>query len=287
MTSTSVSRFSRLLRTVCKRKFYQPEIAGIQFKGHYGTSAAEKEYAFEDCNNFGAKKVCLMTDKHLVDLDCVKTVQQSLDDNKVNYKLYSNVRVEPTNESFQAAIDYAKEEQFDLYICVGGGSVIDTCKAANLYASNPSAELLDYVNAPIGKGLPVTHTLKPLIARISNRAIRPTLGIVDPLHLRTMPERVAAYSGIDVLCHGMSYPISGLVKNFKSKDYDDDHPMVHRVNKLSPRPQTEDDFAMLFENKRVMDLHKITEAKMIKEGSCTRYGWRSLENTIYFTKLLK
>lgn len=37
------------------------------------------------------------------------------------------------------------------------------------------------------------------IVGISNREIRPTLGIVDPLHLRSMPERVAAYSGIDVL----------------------------------------------------------------------------------------
>lgn len=58
----------------------------------------DRHFILQDCNNFGAKKVCLMTDKHLVDLDCVKTVLQSLDDHKVNYKLYSNVRVEPTNE---------------------------------------------------------------------------------------------------------------------------------------------------------------------------------------------
>ena len=54
----------------------------------------------QDCKNFGAKNVCVMTDKHLEKLDCVKTVLQSLDDNKINYKLYSNVRVEPTNQRY-------------------------------------------------------------------------------------------------------------------------------------------------------------------------------------------
>ena len=38
-----------------------------------------------------------------------------------------------------------------------------------------------------------------LWAGISSRALRPTLGILDPLHLRTAPERVTAYTGIDVL----------------------------------------------------------------------------------------
>jgi hydroxyacid-oxoacid transhydrogenase len=181
-----------------------------------------------DLAEMGLKKVMVLTDPNLAKLQPVATVLESLRSNRVQYALFDRVRVEPTDVSFREAIDFATEGHFDAFVAVGGGSTIDTAKAADLYATYP-ADFLDYVNAPIGKGKPVPGPLKPLIAvpttsgtgsettgvaifdytplraktGIAHRRLKPTLGILDPENTRSMPPEVAATSGFDVLSHAI------------------------------------------------------------------------------------
>ncbi|XKL68850.1 hypothetical protein PGB90_006619 [Kerria lacca] len=207
----------------------------------------DKDYAFEmacstiryglgvtkeigmDMVNMNVKKVCVMTDPYLSSLKPVKTTLDSLMKNGIAFELYDKVHVEPTDKSLDDAAKFARSIQFDAFIAVGGGSVIDTAKAANLFSCDPEAPLLKYVNAPIGEGQPIIVPLKPLLAvpttsgtgsettgvsifdyeplkaktGIANRALRPTLGIVDPLHTLLLPQRVCIYSGFDVFCHAL------------------------------------------------------------------------------------
>ena len=84
--------------------------------------------------------------------------------------VYDEICVEPTNVSFQQAINYMTNKQneegapYDAVIALGGGSTIDTAKAANLYSCYPPKDFYDYVNPPLGKGIPVPGPLIPLIA---------------------------------------------------------------------------------------------------------------------------
>ena len=105
----------------------------------------------------------VVTDPYLAESEPVALVLEALRGAGVDAVLFDQVRVEPTDESFQAAIAFAVEGRFDGYVAVGGGSSIDTAKAANLYATYP-ADFLAYVNPPIGEGRPVPGQLKPLIA---------------------------------------------------------------------------------------------------------------------------
>ena len=180
-----------------------------------------------DLKDRGLKRIMVLTDPNLREQVPVQTALAAIAEAGVEYALFDQVRVEPTDASFKAAIAFA-EQGFDGFVAIGGGSVMDTAKAANVYTTYP-ADFLTYVNAPIGLGEPVPGPLKPLIAvpttagtgsettgvaifdfvemkaktGMAHRYMRPTLGIVDPDNTRSMPPQVAAATGLDVLSHAL------------------------------------------------------------------------------------
>lgn len=174
----------------------------------------------------GAKNVALFTDSTLVGGEFVSNAIASVRSAGLECSVFSEVRVEPDDKSFIEASRFASDVAPDLFVSVGGGSVIDTAKAANLYSTYP-ASLLEYVNAPIGKATPIPGALKPHIAcpttcgtgsectgiaifdlkernvktGIASRELRPTEALIDPDSLSGLPRNVLACSAFDVLSH--------------------------------------------------------------------------------------
>jgi hydroxyacid-oxoacid transhydrogenase len=184
--------------------------------------------AGDNARALGLKRVALFTDKGLVHGEHVARVQASLAAAGIEATVYDEVEVEPSDHAFQHAARFATEGRFDGYVSVGGGSVMDTCKAANLYASWP-AEFMTYVNAPIGAGQPVPGMLKPHIAcpttagtgsettgiaifkltslnaktGIISRRLTPTVALIDPDVTATLPSTIVASTGFDCMSHAL------------------------------------------------------------------------------------
>jgi hydroxyacid-oxoacid transhydrogenase len=204
---------------------YAFEIAGAAVR--FGAGVTRE--VGSDLADLGAKKVLVLSDPTVSRLRPVQSVVESLESSGIAFTLFDRVRVEPTEESFLDAIAFARRDTYGAFVAVGGGSTIDTAKAVNLYTTYPPADFLDYVNPPIGKGLPVPGPLKPLIAipttagtgsettgvsifdlnrlhaktGIASRRLKPTLGLLDPENTKTLPSQVAASSGLDILSHAV------------------------------------------------------------------------------------
>jgi len=182
----------------------------------------------ERAGALGMRRVALFSDAGVAALPAYATARDSLVAAGLDVVTYTDVHVEPTDVSFAEGARFAQEVRPDGYVSLGGGSVIDTCKAANLYASHP-ADLLTYVNAPIGAGAPIPGPLRPHIAcpttagtgsevtgiaifdllslsvktGIASHALRPTEALIDPDCTASLPPEVVASAGLDVLSHAL------------------------------------------------------------------------------------
>jgi len=182
-----------------------------------------------DLAQIGARRVLVVTDPGVAATGGPDEIAEVLRAASIEVVVFAESRVEPTDASLEHAIAFARAEgPFDAIVAVGGGSSIDTAKAVNLLTTN-DGELMDYVNAPVGRARAPRNALLPLVAvptttgtgsestticvldvvsqhiktGISHARLRPTLAVVDPELMLTQPSGVTAASGLDILCHAL------------------------------------------------------------------------------------
>jgi hydroxyacid-oxoacid transhydrogenase len=179
-----------------------------------------------ELKRLGVKRVMLATDPGVAALGHPERIKGLIEAEGIEVVLYEHCRVEPTIDSLQHAADFALEQEVDGFVSVGGGSVMDTAKVADLILSHP-APVMAYVNPPIGEGRKPPSPLLPHLAipttsgtgseattvavldlpdlkvktGISHRYMRPAQAIVDPELTRTLAAEVTSSTGLDVICH--------------------------------------------------------------------------------------
>ena len=193
----------------------------------FGRGASE-EIGF-DLSTYDVRRVLVITDPGVAATGHPERIAEQIRKAGIDAEVFDGVHVEPTDASLTEAIDFARDRgPWDAFVAVGGGSSIDTAKAVNLLTTN-DGELMDYVNAPVGKARAPEKPLKPLVAvptttgtgsestticvldvlaqkvktGISHPRLRPALAVVDPMLTLTQPAGVTAAAGMDILCHAL------------------------------------------------------------------------------------
>ena len=189
----------------------------------YFGKGAREELAGE-INKRVFKKVLVVTDKALLEVGVTEKVTKVLDEAKIKYTVFSDLKANPTIQNVMDGVEACKKFEADVIVAVGGGSAIDTAKGISILMTNPDRDLvsLNGLSNTVNKGMPLIAlpTTAGTAAEVTinyvitdeTRQIKmvcvdpndiPILAIVDSDLMASMPKSLAAYTGMDALTHAV------------------------------------------------------------------------------------
>ena len=172
----------------------------------------------------GFKKVLVVTDNALVSCGLVAKVTCLLDEAKINYLVYSDVKPNPTITNVLDGVAVCKKFKADAIVTIGGGSAMDTAKGISILITNPkrTMESLEGVSNTANKGLPIialpttagtaSEVTINYVITDETRQVKmvcvdpndlPVVAIVDSELMESMPKSLAAATGLDALTHAV------------------------------------------------------------------------------------
>lgn len=173
----------------------------------------------------GLTKILVASDPDLVKFGVTQKVTDILDEAGIEYKLYSDIKPNPTIENVQSGVEFYKEYGADGIIAIGGGSSMDTAKAIGIIVNNPEfsdvrslegvaptkCKSVPIIAVPTTAGTAAEVTINYVITDSKkNRKMVcvdvhdiPVVAVVDPDMMSTMPKGLTAATGMDALTHAI------------------------------------------------------------------------------------
>jgi len=192
-------------------------------------------------------RVIIVTDQSMVQLGYVDKVtdQLKIRRNEVTYQLFCDVEPDPSIQTVKRGVELMKSFKPDTIIALGGGSPMDCAKGMWLFYEHPEIDFNDLkqkfmdirkrafrypslgklaklvcIPTTSGTGSEVTpfavltdaveHKKYPL----TDYALTPSVAIVDPLFVDTLPRSIVADTGLDVLTHATEAYVSTLANDY-------------------------------------------------------------------------
>lgn len=173
----------------------------------------------------GLSKILVASDPDLVKFGVTQKVTDILDGAGIEYKLYIDIKPNPTIENVQFGVEVYKEYGADGIIAIGGGSSMDTAKAIGIIVNNPEfadvrslegvaptkCKSVPIIAVPTTAGTAAEVTINYVITDSEkNRKMVcvdvhdiPVVAVVDPDMMSTMPKGLTAATGMDALTHAI------------------------------------------------------------------------------------
>ena len=191
------------------------------------------------------KRAVIVTDRTMVDLGFVQKIAHQLESRRdsVAYQLFADVEPDPSIETVRRGTALIQSFKPDTIIALGGGSAMDAAKAMWLFYEQPEIDFRDLVQKfmdirkrafkfpSLGKkaryiGIPTTSGTGSEVSPfavitegdkkypLADYSLTPTIAIVDPALVMTVPANVAADTGLDVLTHATEAYVSVLANDY-------------------------------------------------------------------------
>lgn len=173
----------------------------------------------------GCTSAMIVTDRVVHDAGLVEPVRRSLQESPVDLvEVYTEVPVNSEVEVCERIADIGRANSVDLLVSIGGGSVIDTAKGANILLGVGGDLLEDWqgthlvpeplerhiaipttagTGAEVSLGAVIKHTPGGVKVTFNSKYLLPDVAVLDPLLTGSMPPGLTAATGIDALTHAV------------------------------------------------------------------------------------